>query len=102
MEAGHDVSTALEQSLGGVADKELAEVCRRDKRCLVTLDVGFGQVLDFPPKEYAGLVILRHSRPTLASMRDLVRQLAVAIEAESPVGKLWILEPGRLRIHQDS
>jgi predicted nuclease of predicted toxin-antitoxin system len=99
--AGHDVSTASEQSLAGVGDHELAEACRAEKRCLVTLDVDFAQILDFPPQEYAGLIVLRHPRPSLAAMRDLVRQLVMALEKESPVGRLWILEPGRLRIHQD-
>ena len=100
-EAGHDVSTALEQSLLGVGDHAIAETCRAEQRTLVTLDVDFAQILDFPPREYAGLIVMRHPRPTLAGMRDLVRQLAVAVERESPVGRLRIVEPGRFRIHQD-
>ena len=102
VEAGHDVSTAAEQSLEGAGDREIAALCRTEKRCLVTVDLGFAQILDYPPQEYAGLVVLRHPRPTLAGMRDLVRLLAVAVERESPVGKLWIVEPGRLRIHQET
>ncbi len=102
VEAGHDVSTAAEQSLEGVGDQEIAERCRVERRCLVTMDLGFAQILDYPPHDYAGLVVLRHPSPTLAGMRDLMRLLAVAAERESPVGKLWILEPGRLRIHQDT
>ena len=102
VEAGHDVSTAAEQSLVGAGDREIAALCRAEKRCLVTVDLGFAQILDYPPQEYAGLVVLRHPRPTLAGMRDLVRLLAVAVERESPVGKLWIVEPGRLRIHQET
>ena len=101
VEAGHDVSTATEQSLQGVEDLVLPEACRAERRCLVTLDVDFAQILDFPPQEYSGLIVLRHPRPTLAGMRDLVRQLAVAVERESPLGRLWIVEPGRIRIHQD-
>lgn len=100
-EAGHDVSTAAEQELGGVADDEIAEKCRVEARCLVTLDVDFAQILDYPPARYAGLIVMRHPRPTLSGMLDLVRQLVVALRTESPVGRLWILEPGRLRIHQD-
>ena len=101
VEAGHDVSTATEQSLQGGEDLVLAEACRAERRCLVTLDVDFAQILDFPPQEYSGLIVLRHPPPTLAGMRDLVRQLAVAVERESPLGRLWIVEPGRIRIHQD-
>jgi hypothetical protein len=32
-------------------------------------------------------------------MKDLVRQVAVAVRQESPIGQLWIVEPGRIRIH---
>ncbi|MCP4006904.1 MAG: hypothetical protein GY725_22215 [bacterium] len=102
VEAGHDVSTAAEESLAGAGDHDLAAACRAEGRCLVTLDVDFAQILDFPPSEYAGLVVLRHPRPTLSGMRDLVRQLAIAVETESPTGMLWILEPGRLRIYRGS
>ena len=77
----------------------VAGVCRREGRCLVTADADFGQVLAYPPEQYSGIVVLQHPRPTLAGFRTLVEQLAVAVERQSPVGRLWIVEPGRLRIH---
>lgn len=101
VDAGHDVSTVAEQLMGGASDRALAGRCREEQRCLVTLDVGFAQIVDYPPSEHAGLVVLRHPAPTLTGMRDLVRLLVRALERESPVGRLWILEPGRLRVHQD-
>jgi hypothetical protein len=42
---------------------------------------------------------LRHPQPTLRGMRDLVVQLVVALQFESPERRLWIVEPGRVRIH---
>jgi len=68
--------------------------------CLITADLDFAQIVDYPPEDYFGIVILRHPRPTLAGMRALLRQVVVAISAESPAGKLWIVEPGRIRIHE--
>lgn len=98
--AGHDVATISEQGLRGATDPDLAETCRREGRCLVTTDEGFAQILDYPPERYSGLVVLRHPMPTLLGMKNLVVQMAVALERESPVGRLWIVEPGRVRVHE--
>ena len=97
--AGHDVATVYEQRLGGADDPKVAEGCKREGRCLVTADQDFAQIIDYPPEQFAGIVVLRHPQPTLQGMRDLVAQLAVAVERESPIGRLWIVEPGRIRIH---
>lgn len=32
-------------------------------------------------------------------MRALLEQVALAVAKESPSGRLWIVEPGRIRIH---
>lgn len=102
IEAGYWVSSAAEEALQGSEDSVLAEMCRRLNLSLITADLDFAQILDYPPEEYAGLIVLRHPRPTLAGMRNLVRQVAVAAKQESPVGRLWIVEPGRMRIHLPS
>ena len=96
---GHQVSTTAEESLNGEPDFVIAEECRRLGLCLITADLDFSRVLDYPPQEYAGLIVLRHPQPSLARMRDLVRQIAVAIRQESPAGQLWIVEPGRIRVY---
>jgi predicted nuclease of predicted toxin-antitoxin system len=101
-EAGHQVSTVAEESLEGADDRTIAETCRSLELCLVTADLDFSQILEYPPERYAGLIALRHPYPTLARMQALVRQVAVAVTRESPVGRLWIVEPGRIRIHEGS
>lgn len=100
-ERGHQVSTAAEESLQGAEDGALAEVCRTLGLCLVTADLDFSGILDYPPEQYSGLIVLRHPRPTLKGMLGLVQQVAAAVDQESPVGRLWIVEPGRIRIHED-
>ena len=100
-DAGCDVSTVGEQRLRGADDAAVADACRRERRCLITADQDFAQILDFPPPDYAGIVVLRHPRPTLPGMVALVRQVAAALSEESPVGRLWIVEPGRIRIHEN-
>ena len=98
-QAGYEVSTAAEESLQGVEDPIIAQTCRKLGLCLITADLDFCQIVDYPPEEYAGLIVLRHPHPTLAGMRRLVQQVALAVAQNSPAGQLWIVEPGRIRIH---
>ena len=98
--AGHDVSTVSAQNLCGTTDENLFAVCAREGRALITLDHDFGHVLRFPPEHSAGIVVLEtapraQSDAILARTRDLIGALN-----KRPLGnELWIIEPGRVRVH---
>jgi hypothetical protein len=98
--AGHDVRTVHEQRLGGAGDEAIFEVCASEGRILVTLDHDFGQVLRFPPNRSAGIVILElPPRPFPDAIERRLRDF-LAVHASSPFqGGLWIVGPGRVRIH---
>ena len=96
-----DIRTHEEmRRLQGASDPIIAQSCRAQGFCLLTADLDFTQTLEYPPDQYQGLIVLRHPRPTLAGMANLIRQVATAVAQESPVGRLWIVEPGRIRIHE--
>ncbi len=99
--AGHDVSTVGSQELCGCPDRRLFEICGRESRCLVTLDIDFGDVTRFPPDRSAGVVVLRLPRnPTLPLLESLVSALLRALGDRPLAGRLWMVEPGRIRVHQ--
>jgi hypothetical protein len=98
--AGHDVMTVRDQNLQGARDEILFEVCAREDRVLITLDHDFGQVLRFPPELSAGLVILEPgARMTPRSLLDRLQDFLALAEIQPPRGRLWIVEPGRVRVH---
>jgi predicted nuclease of predicted toxin-antitoxin system len=99
-QAGHDVTTVREQGFGGSADEIVFQACRTERRTLITLDRDFGHVPRFPPKQTAGIVILELGGPaSLRLLRDRMREF-LALAAARPVdGELWIVEPGRVRVH---
>ena len=98
--SGHDVTTVWDQGLRGVTVEKLFETCSAEGRALVTLDRDFGQVPRFPPEKSAGIVILEvGSRTTLRRILDRLGDFLAVLESRSIVGKLWIVEPGRVRIH---
>jgi len=60
-QAGHDVSTVPQEGLCSSPDKKLLEICRAQKRCLITLALEFGNPLIFRPEDYSGIAVLHYS-----------------------------------------
>jgi predicted nuclease of predicted toxin-antitoxin system len=100
--AGHDVETVVSQSLEHAEDSRLIEVCRREKRALISLDLDFAHTLRFRPSKYAGIAVLRLPRkPSHEDLLNAVHTLAAGLEREELAGKLWIIEAGRIRVFQE-
>ncbi|MCC6601691.1 MAG: DUF5615 family PIN-like protein [Anaerolineae bacterium] len=98
--AGHDAATVLEQNLGGADDSHLAIVCHREDRVIVTLDLDFADIRTYPPEQYSGIVVLRlrqHDKPHVV---QIMRKFLQAVETETLVGKLWIIDEERIRIRE--
>lgn len=85
----------------GVSDRKLYDVCRRENRCLVTLDLDFADPTQFAPKETGGIVVIRVPRnPSLMLLERLIEQFLDLLNREPFARDLWIVEVGRVRVHQ--
>ena len=42
---GHDAHSVVQQALGGQPDERVIDVCRREGRVLITLDLDFSNIL---------------------------------------------------------
>jgi predicted nuclease of predicted toxin-antitoxin system len=99
--AGHDVATVAMQGLSGSLDTSLFDVCRAEGRVLVTLDRDFGEILRFAPEDSAGIAILDcRGRLSPRAILARVKELVALLETRSIDGQLWIVEPGRVRVHE--
>ncbi|MHC4956135.1 MAG: DUF5615 family PIN-like protein [Planctomycetota bacterium] len=99
--AGHDVSTVAAQGMAGAKDERLIEVCQSESRCLVTLDAEFGNPLIHDPSQYAGIALLRLPRRWAPdALTACMASLATALESASIEGRLWIVQPDRVREYQ--
>ncbi len=99
--AGHDVATVSEQGLSSSRDENLLRVCVSEKRCLVSLDLGFGNPLVFKPSDYEGIAVLRlPPKPTPADLLTEIRTLIGGLAQKEIKGNLWIVQRRRIREYQ--
>jgi len=97
---GHDVRTALEQQLGGSPDERVFRVCQDEARVLVTLDLGFGDIRAYRPAGHAGIWVLRPAVQSIDSLLGLLGHALSVASGEAVPGRLWVIEPGQIRIRE--
>lgn len=101
-QAGYEVVTVQQQGLKGISDQELYAICNVERYALVTLDIHFSNILRFQPEASSGIIVLRCPDGLFATMKILIRTMIEGFRNEIPNGKLWIVEPGRIRVHERS
>lgn len=97
-DGGHDVSTALQEQLGGKPDAGIAETCKREQRVLITLDIDFGNIQLYPPAEYPGLVVLRLALQDMPNILNVLARLLDRFKRDPLSGRLWVVDEHRVRI----
>lgn len=100
--AGHDAVTVADQHLAGKPDVQVAGVCRAEGRAVLTLDLDFSDIRTYPPRDYAGIIVLRPAVQSVSSIRRLVAQVVALMATESLPGNLWIVDDARVRIRAGS
>jgi predicted nuclease of predicted toxin-antitoxin system len=99
--AGHNIATVHDENLCSAPDDRILQVSRGEQRCLVTLDLEFGNPLRYRAADYAGIAVLRlPPKPSPGHLENVVRTLAAGLQP-AIARHLWIIEAGRIRIYQD-
>ena len=98
LQAGFDVTTVVEQDMRGARDDDLIEACRKEQRCIVTLDMGFANPLSYEPKKYSGIAVIKLPKGQLAiDLLSTVKKLVDGLRGRSINGQLWIVHKNRIR-----
>ena len=95
---GYDASTIYSESLKGAKDPVVIDVCKQEQRVLITLDLDFADIQTYPPQEYSGIIVLRVYKQDKPYLMSFLQKLIPAIATNSPVGQLWSVEEGKIRI----
>jgi predicted nuclease of predicted toxin-antitoxin system len=85
--------------MGAAADSDIAAYAQQNRLALVTRDFDFADLRNYPPAQYAGLLVLElPDDAVVASMLRVLKSFVSQQELiEALPGRLAILEPGRVR-----
>ena len=97
---GHDVETVLSEEMGGSADELLIEKSRRERRVLVSLDLGFADIRRYPPQASPGVIVLRLENQAKDRVLAALSRVCELLSEEPLEGRLWIIDESRLRVRE--
>ena len=97
---GHDAMTVFKQRLQGCDDRDIAAVCRREQRAIITQDLDFGNILAFPPQDYSGIIVLRLTDQSRPAVLAVVNRIIPLLASDPLVGSLWTVDEVSVRIRQ--
>lgn len=99
---GHEAYDVRDIGLRGAKDSEIAAYVQGKGLCIITGDYDFADIRNYPPVQYAGIIVL--SFPNDASVSFILRLLEGFLKDEKLVSeiseKLAIVEPGQIRIRK--
>jgi predicted nuclease of predicted toxin-antitoxin system len=97
---GHEAIDVREIGMGSADDAAIAARAQGEQLCLLTGDFGFADVRNYPPAQYAGLVIFELPKDATApTILRLVRSLIEQHDVLNALqGRLAIVSPGRVRL----
>ncbi len=97
---GHEGIDCRDVGLGSASDTHIAQYAQDNALCILTGDADFSDIRAYSPNRYHGLVVL-HVPPNatasviLSLLEEFLKQPQVV---HNVVGKLAIVEPGRVRL----
>ncbi len=97
-DAGFDAVDVRDVGLRGKSDGEVFAYTQRENRLLITCDMGFSNILNFPPAENKGILVVKipDSQPISTFNREVLR--AVQEVGENLLRHLAIVEVGKVRL----
>ena len=95
---GHDAHSVFDEGLRGAADPSIAKVCRVEQRILITLDLDFAHIRNYPPHDYCGIIVLRLTRQDRDTVLAIIPRVLELLRTEPISQRLWIVDDHRTRI----
>ena len=96
--AGFDAQTVADQALAGATDDVLLSIVQREQRVLLTMDKGIANIHEYPPKDYAGIVLFRPRSAGRRSVLQFVRQYMPPLLKLELTGHLLVVSEAGIRI----
>ena len=85
---GHDIKISPKKA----SDKIVANLAKKEKRILLTNDADFSVSLQFPPREYWGILIFRIHPPRFEKYQKAINSFLSLYDTGFVKGKTYIIE----------
>jgi predicted nuclease of predicted toxin-antitoxin system len=100
LSVGHEAEFVKDIGLGNAPDDQIARHAQSTRSVLLTRDLDFANTLNYPPEQYADIVVLRVADDMIASdIASVVSGFLGRLAAIGDLaGRLVILEKERFRV----
>lgn len=95
---GHDATTVFDEALQGSPDTAIAAACRHEQRALITVDLDFADIRQYPPALSPGCIVLRLGHLDKAHVLMAPERVAPILQHEALRERLWIVDETKVRI----
>ena len=94
-------ATAVNQHIAADSDdSDVIQLAQKLDAVLVTVDMDFSNIFDYPPQNYAGIVVIRYEPIDEAAVISTLQQALQDLDRDKLRGALIIVQPKRYRIRR--
>ena len=98
--AGHDVHDVVGEGLAGEGDPPVLAAASRENRILVTFDLDFADVRQYPPGSHAGIVVFRLDDQRWRVLEEFARRALTENNLKRLERGLAIVDETRIRFRR--
>ena len=99
-EWGYPATLLQEHILADSPDPDVLQIAQTLDAALLTVDMDFSNILDYPPANYVGLIVMRYEAHQETAVIESLKQLLSDLYREELRRVLVIAEPTRYRIRK--
>lgn len=98
--ANHQATDVRDIGFGSAPDADIADLARQRQWAIITADHDFGNIRDYPPADYAGIVVIQ---PPDGAWRGVVLSIIGRFLQQNDIidqlpGRLAIVDSTRIRL----
>ncbi len=96
-EEGHDVMSVVDEGLGGEKDPPVLKAASDEGRILLTFDLDFANIREFPLGTHAGIVVFRLQDQRWKTLKGPLNRALAKGGLDDMAGGLAIVSEARIR-----
>ncbi|WP_247219274.1 DUF5615 family PIN-like protein [Synechococcus sp. C9] len=102
IDKGHSAIYVKISGLSGLKDRDLFISAQKEQCIIISRDLGWANILTYPPNTHCGLVILRMPFRAVATEIYLaLEQFLDQVDVSEILGAIVIIEPNKFRIRSN-